>query len=326
MSLRDQDQTVVVIGANGFVGRRVMQHLAACDGLRPIAAARRAAAGDPAVRICDAGDAASVAAAVAGASYAVNCVAGDAATMLAATRNLCAAAKAAGLRRIVHISSMSVYGDATGLVDEARTLDGSGGWYAEAKVACETIVQDFAAAGGQAVILRPGCIHGPRSDQWTGRIGRLLQRRRVGDLGAAGDGVCNLVHVDDVAAAVVAALQRPDAAGEAFNLGDPSPGTWNAYFVRFAQAIGATPVHRVSARWLKMETKALAPLLKIGQIAAGRVGLGPLVPDPLPRSLLSLWQQDIQLDHRKADALLGFPRMPAEAALASAAAWFTTRR
>ncbi len=327
MSITDATQSVVVIGANGFVGRRVVARLSATEGLRPIIAARRPAQGGPDTferRTCDAADAASLTAALAGATFAVNCVAGDGDTMLAATRNLCAAARAAGLRRIVHLSSMAVYGPATGLVDEAQALDPSG-WYAEAKAGCEASIRDFAQAGGDAVILRPGCIHGPQSEQWTGRVGRLLQHRRVGDLGVAGDGICNLVYIDDVAAAIVAALQRPDIAGQAFNLGDRDPGTWNSYFMRFAQAIGATPVRRISPRWLKIETKVLAPFLKIGQVAAGRAGLGRLAIDPLPPSLLALWQQDIQLDHRKADAALGFARTPPDAAIASAAAWFTTR-
>jgi nucleoside-diphosphate-sugar epimerase len=241
--------------------------------------------------------------------------------MLAATRNLCATA---GLRRIVHLSSMAVYGPATGLVDEAHTLDAGGGWYGEAKIACEAMMNSFSAAGGEGVILRPGCIHGPHSEQWTGRIGRLLRHQRIGDLGAAGDGICNLIYIDDVAAAVVAALQQPDIAGQAFNLGDPHPETWNAYFMAFARAIGATPVRRITGRWLKIE-KLLAIPLKIAEIAAGRAGLGRLVPDPVPGSLMGLWRQDIQLDHQKADSYLRFPRTPPAQAIANAAAWFKGR-
>jgi nucleoside-diphosphate-sugar epimerase len=315
-----------VIGASGFVGRRVVEILSTADGLRPIAAARKRGAAQGAEwRLCDATDEASLIAALEGAAYAVNCVAGDAASMVAATRHLCQAARRSGLQRIVHLSSMAVYGRATGLIEESHALDGEGGSYAHAKVACEGLLRDFVRAGGDAVILRPGCIHGARSEQWTGRIGRLLRRHRIGDLGAAGDGLCNLVPVDDVAAAILAAIRKPGLAGEAFNLGDPDPGTWNDYFVRFGRAIGATPVRRVSARWLKLETKALAIPLKLGQIAAARTGLSRFVPDPIPGSLLALWQQDIQLDHRKADSRLGFPRTPPEQALANAAAWFRTR-
>jgi nucleoside-diphosphate-sugar epimerase len=324
LSIDDLARPVLVIGANGFVGRRVVRHLATASGFRPIAAVRRLTSGGTdgvEMRVCDATDPASVAAAIAGCGFAVNCVAGNAETMLAATRNLCAAAQAAGLRRVVHLSSMAVYGQATGLVDEARSLDAGGGWYGQAKFACEALMASFTDAGGEGVILRPGCIHGPQSEQWTGRIGRLLQQGRIGDLGAAGDGLCNLVHVDDVAAAVVAALERPGIAGQAFNLGDPDPGTWNQYFISFARAIGATPVRRISGRWLKAE-KLLAIPLKIGQLVAARAKLGRLAPDPLPGSLMSLWRQDIQLDHRNTDAGLGFPRTPPEQAIAGAATWF----
>jgi nucleoside-diphosphate-sugar epimerase len=271
--------------------------------------------------VCDATDPASVAQAAAGCAYAVNCVAGDAETMLAATRNLCAAP---GLRRIVHLSSMAVYGPATGLVEEAHALDGGGGWYGEAKIACEAMVARFTEAGGEGVILRPGCIHGPNSEQWTTRIGRLLRHHRIGDLGPSGDGVCNLIFIDDVAAAVIAALQQPGAAGQAFNLADPNPGTWNAYFMAFARAIGATPVSRITGRWLKIE-KLLAIPLKIGEIVAARAKMSRLAPDPIPGSLMGLWRQDIHLDHRKADALLAFPRTPPADAIATAAAWFKAK-
>jgi nucleoside-diphosphate-sugar epimerase len=248
----------------------------------------------------------------------VNCVAGDAATLIAATQSICSAA---GARRIVHLSSMAVYGDATGLIEESQALKPGGGWYADAKIACEAL-----AVRAGAVILRPGCIHGPRGESWTGRIGRLLGQRRIGDLGSAGDGICNLVHVDDVASAIVASLVRPDVSGRAFNVGDPRPGTWNEYFTSFALAIGATPVARVAARTLKLDSKLLAPPLKIAQMLASRVGAGRLIPDPLPSSLLSLWRQEIQLDHRNADLGLGFTRMAPDAAIADAASWFVAQR
>ena len=110
-------------------------------------------------------------------------------------------------------------------------------------------------------------------------------------------------------------------AGEAFNLGDPAPDRWNDYFSRFARAIGATPLSRITGRWLKLEKLFAAPL-KLGQMAAQRAGLGRLAPEPLAPGLLALWRQDIALDHRKADALLGFARTPPDLALAAAASWF----
>jgi nucleoside-diphosphate-sugar epimerase len=317
-------QKIVVIGAAGFVGRRVIERLAAAEGIQPVGLARRPApawAAGATWQVGDATDAATLQAALAGADGAVNCVAGDAASLVGSTRALCAAARAAGVRRIVHLSSMAVYGAATGLVTEDHTPDPGGWWYGQAKLESEALVAAFVQHGGEAVILRPGCVHGPRSVQWTWRVARLLRAHRIGDLGAAGDGGCNLVHVADVAEAVLAALYRPGIAGQVFNLGDPDPGTWNSYFVSLGRAIGATPIRRVSARWLAIEGKLLSVPLKVAEIAAGKVGLSRLAPEPLPRSLLRLWRQDIRLDHRRADAGLAFTRMSPEAALADAAAW-----
>lgn len=135
---------VAVIGAQGFVGRRVVQYLKATQDFRPISAARRRSCNDMSEvewRQCDATDPDSMAAALRGCLYAVNCVAGDARTMEVATYNLCQEAGAVGLRRIVHLSSMSVYGPATGLIDETQRLDSSAGWYASAKVASEKLMR-----------------------------------------------------------------------------------------------------------------------------------------------------------------------------------------
>ena len=132
----------------------------------------------------------------------------------------------------------------------------------------------------------------------------------------------NLTFIDDMVQALFAALQKPEARGQAFNVSDPDPGTWNDYFMRLGRAIGAVPVRRVTGRWLKLETKLLAPPLKIAEIAAGRLRLKLPLPEPLPPSLARTWRQDIVLDHQAADRVLGFSRTAPAAAIAAAAEWF----
>jgi nucleoside-diphosphate-sugar epimerase len=317
---------VLVLGAGGFVGRRVVHTLAESGWARPIAGVRRAGtdAGAAATALTvDATDPASVARALAGADFVVNCVGGDARVLAEGARCLFdGAGRVDTLERVVHLSSMAVYGTATGRVGEAAPLRPDGGWYSEAKVRAEESARTYARAGGRVVILRPGCIYGPGSEPWTGRIGRWLRAGRIGDLGAAGDGTSNLVLIDDVVAAVLAALQEPRADGRAFDLADPAAGTWNRYFVRFARAIGSTPVRRISSRRLRLETAILAPLLKIAEIATGRRAAGRLrLPAPIPPSLARLWQQDIQLDSRPAEDLLQVAWTPLDRGLDAAARW-----
>ncbi len=325
---------VIVLGANGFVGGHVLAALAASGWAAPVAVSRhphappraqswprgvRHEAYGPALPVpterlaCDATRAADLLPLLEGADAVVNCTSGSPADALAVARAL---SRAPAACRIVHLSSMAVYGSATGLVRESAALpDGLRG-YAGAKVAAERALSGHPGC----VVLRPGCIFGPGGEQWTLRIARLLRARRLGDLGAAGDGACNLAPLDDVAAAVLAALRRP-VAGAAFNVALPDPASWNAVLVRFATMLGATPVARIPARQLRLEARLALPLHAL-TLALRRVSprAAARMPDALTPSLSALLRQDIILDHRLADARLGFPRTSLDAALAQAAA------
>ena len=319
-------KSVLVLGASGFIGGRVAVALAGEPDLRPVALVRRPSRALPPgieVRQADATDPAALAGALAGIDMAVNCIAGSEGAMVAGTRNLCEAAPAAGVKRIVHLSSMAVYGPVTGTVDETRLLDPSLGAYAAAKVEGERIVAT--ASGIEAVILRPGCVHGAGSPQWTERMGRLLKHHRLGDLGAAGDGICNLTYVDDLVAAILAGLRRDQVIGRAYNVSDPDPKTWNAYLVGLGRAIGAVPVTRISPRWMKVETKLIAPAVTVAQRTLGRAVPSLPLPACVPPSLARTFRQDIVLDHRRASTDLAFPRTPPEQALQAAAGWLRTR-
>jgi nucleoside-diphosphate-sugar epimerase len=268
-------------------------------------------------------DAAAMKRATEGVDAIVNCVAGSAAAIAQGARVLVQAAQHSGRPRLVHLSTMSVYGAQEGEVTEASPRDPSIGWYAKAKCEAEDIVADY---DGGAVILRPGCVWGPGSELWVGRIGRLLRARRLGDLGAAGDGWSNLVAVDDVCAAVIASLRIAATPGvpRVFNLAAPDSPRWNDYFVDLALAIGATPVPRLSARRVKLDAKLLGPPLKILEIAAKKMGVSSLaLPDPLPPGLLGVFERHLHLRSELAQRELGIEWTPYERVLQASAAWFT---
>jgi nucleoside-diphosphate-sugar epimerase len=319
---------ILVLGGSGFVGRAILAGLAAMPGLEPVCAVhRRAPPAGIAARAVDATDAASLRQALAGMSGAVNAVLGSDRTMRRATANLCAAAAGGQLKRLIHISSMAVYGPATGLVDETATLPhaAAGSSYAASKLACEAIVQALIAAGGDAVILRPGIVHGPGGEQWTGRLCRMLRAGRLGQLGRLGEGYCNLTYAADLGAACAAALITPDAAGDIYNISTPHPPRWNAMLADLAQAIGA-PWRPIGQRRLALEA-ALAYPLAAANIAAARAGLpARILPEPISPALQRLMAQQIRLDHRRADWMLRFARTPDQAALATSAAWFLHAR
>jgi nucleoside-diphosphate-sugar epimerase len=318
---------VLVIGATGFVGAAVARAALARHDMQPIGCARRPDSQlNPLVksRICDAADSVALARALEGVTYVVNCVLSNPAVMLATTRNMCDIARRFGVRRIVHLSSMAVYGPASGMVDETMALCPDSA-YGRAKADCEAIIREYVAADGDAVVIRPGCVYGPRGEQWVGRIARWLRAGRLGELGERGDGYCNLTFNDDLANAVIASLTTPDIAGETFNLADAEPGTWNQFFSRLGQTIGI-PARRISGLRLRMETAVLASPLQVAKLVARRIGLPPaFLPEPIPPSLSRLWRQRIRLDSTKAQLLLPFPRTPPQQGLARSADWFRSQ-
>jgi nucleoside-diphosphate-sugar epimerase len=292
---------VAILGADGFIGRAVARALAAAGWatLVPIDAQADAALAD-----LDA---------------VVNCLQGKPRSIAAGARALYSAAGRLGdPPLIVQLSSMSVYGTARGAVGEDAPLLADLGAYCEAQAGAEAL----AAGYPRAVILRPGCEYGPGGEVWSGRIARLLIARRLGDLGSAGDGICNLVYIDDLVAAVLHVLQERSAVGAVFNLAMPDPPSWNEYFVRFGRALGAVPVRRISRRRLAVETRLLAAPLRLGEIAARAAGLGRWAPPAIPPSLLRLCAQEIRLVPERARRELDWTSTPLEAGLARTAAWY----
>jgi 2-alkyl-3-oxoalkanoate reductase len=159
------------------------------------------------------------------------------------------------------------------------------------------------------------------------RFAQYLLARRLGDLGPAGDGYCNLVHVDDVAAAIVRALENPQTDGQVYNLSSSNPPTWNEYLIRYARALRAVPVRRISGRRLKIETKVLAPPLKIAEILARAARLASSVlPPPIPPSLGRLMRQEIRLSTVRAEQGLGMQWQDLEAGLTQTAKWVLESR
>lgn len=283
---------VLVLGAHNFVGRQLAARLGTTDWASCMAAGGSFDARTPA----------DLAAAFAASDAIVNAAQGSPATIRnAADRLFDLAAGAAKPPRIVHVSSMTVYGSAVGDIDESAELRADLGEYSAAQLAAER----RAAAYPNCVVLRPGCEYGPACPDWSERIARLLIARRLGDLGSAGDGYCNLIYLDDLVSAILAALRVPGIEGQAFNLANPEPLTWNDYFMQFAQALGAVPLRRIGRRRLQWETRVLAPPLRIAELIARRLAPPLRTPAVLSPSLARLCRQEIRLDSRKAERLLG---------------------
>lgn len=142
------------------------------------------------------------------------------------TRNLLDAALAAGtLRRFVNVSSFTVYagaGPRARVLDESARLEDRpelrGDAYSFAKVKQEELVADYAQRFGLPhVVVRPGYVYGPGNEAIPGRVG-------LGTFGIflhlGGANTLPLTYVDNCAKAIVLAGLTPGIDGEAFNVVD----------------------------------------------------------------------------------------------------------
>jgi len=137
------------------------------------------------------------------------------------TRNILEEARRAGIARIVYTSSVATLGlpaDGTpGDESTPVTLADMIGDYKRSKFLAEEIAREYAQRGGHLVIVNPSTPVGPGDVKPT-PTGRIIVDAARGRMPAYVDTGLNVVHVDDVAAGHLLALER-GRAGERYVLG-----------------------------------------------------------------------------------------------------------
>ncbi len=166
------------------------------------------------------------------------------------TANLVAAAQAAGARRIVAQSIAFVYAPEGEWVksEDDPVMASAEGEFGEALASTMDLERQVLEAGGmEGLVLRYGFFYGPGSSYRSDGFQAEEVRRRRFPVVGRGDGMFSFVHVDDAAAATVAAVER--GAPGIFNVVDDEPARGRDWIPVYAQAIGAKPPRRVPA-WL----------------------------------------------------------------------------
>lgn len=244
---------VLVTGATGFIGSRLVERLVEGSGARVRAlvtgytrAARIARFPVELVR----GDVTvpeDVVRAMEGCRVAFHCAYGSRGSdaerrrvTVEGTRNVLAAAEEHRAARVVHMSTMVVYGAAVdGPLDESHPRRRSGSGYADAKVDAEELAFAYAGRGLPVTVIQPTAVYGPYAPTWTVRILETMRERRM-ILVDGGEGLSNPVYVDDLVTAMLAAAVAPEAPGEAFLVSGGERVTWARFLRRYEAMLGGT--------------------------------------------------------------------------------------
>ncbi len=164
-----------------------------------------------------------------------------------ATANLLHAARAARVRRFVHISTPSVYFDfrhRLALTEDSPLASRPANFYTATKLAAERLVLAAAVEGVPVIILRPRAVFGPGD---TTIFPRLLRAARQGRLPTVGDGrnVADLTFIDNAVEAVACALDAPPAChGHVFNVTDGQPVVLWEFIRALLEPLGLSTPHR----------------------------------------------------------------------------------
>jgi nucleoside-diphosphate-sugar epimerase len=155
------------------------------------------------------------------------------------TKHVLDAAARGGAARVVHLSSVTVFGFAfPDGVDESYPTEPNGVPYVDTKVASEALVLRAHAAGEvPCAIVRPGDVYGPRSRPWTLLPVEEIARRRF-VLPARGRGIFSPVFIDNLVDGIVLAATHPGGAGGVFTLSDGVGVTTAEFFGHYARMLG----------------------------------------------------------------------------------------
>lgn len=251
---------VLVLGGTGFVGRSLCERLqrAGWTVRVPTRRLRHGQALQPLPTLelaqADVHDEAALRRLLAGCDAVVNLVAilhGSAAAFervhVALPQHLAAAMRASGVRRLVHISALGVG-------------SGAPSNYLRSKTAGEAALQ---AAGLDLTLIRPSVIFGA-DDRFLNVFARLQALAPVVPL-AGSTARFQPVWVEDVAAAVLAALQQRSSIGQVYEAAGPGVYT-------------LAELMRLAGRWSGHQRPVLPLPDALGRLQAGLMALAPGEP------------------------------------------------
>ena len=247
-------QEAFVTGANGFIGSALCRRLLA-DGVAVRALCRTTSKGHS---LADAGaevvagdvqDATAVEISSKGCEVVFHVAAigsGSAPRQyqvnVEGTRNVARAAHKNGAQRLVHVSSIAVYGyNVDGPIDESHPQRPSRyDFYTQSKSIGENAAWDISRRTGlPTVSVRPGFVYGHGSVVWSRAMYDLCRRFPVPQFDG-GHGHAHPIYIDDLVDLLITAATHPDAPGHAFHATpDPAP-TLREYLGYFAAMAGNT--------------------------------------------------------------------------------------
>ena len=160
--------------------------------------------------------------------------------------DLIQAAMDAGVQRIVHTSSITVYGHhLNGIVTEGYPYGAENNPYSRTKIAGEKLISNLVKEyGAPVVVVRPAWVYGPRDIASFSRFVHLVESGK-GFIIGTGKNIVPVVYVRDVVQGLIKAGDAGDqVVGRVYNLADDRHVTQAEYLNTIANALHVPHVSR----------------------------------------------------------------------------------
>ena len=281
---------ILVTGASGFLGCRLVEHLLQGEKMEVRAMAHRPGRASRLARLpveivwCDITDRVQVQNAVDGCDVVVHCAYGatggpgqNRSVTVEGTRIVAEVAAAANVKRFIHVSSIAVhsYSPVQG-VNEESVLQRCRDSYCRDKIDAEkAVLSAIRSSGLNATILRMGNIYGPFSGPWTVRpLAHIVEEKVCLVDGGAHDS--NMVFVDNAVEAILLSMVQNQAVGEVFYITDDKL-SWRELYGAYAQWLGGRPLESMtSAELIDLLRPSIMRSLKTALLELGSVFLMPV--------------------------------------------------
>jgi nucleoside-diphosphate-sugar epimerase len=231
------------------------------------------------------------------------------------TRRLVEAAAAAGVRRVIFLSSIGAVATTAAQPIDDNTPPAPDTPYGQSKLGAEAVVRATCERSGLGyVILRPPMVFGPGMKGNPLRLFRLVDRGIPVPVGSVRN-LRSTMFADNLAAGIVAALELPTSARDTFVVGD-SPAESSAELTRqIANALG--------------RPARLLPVPHAVMRGAGRLGdlLARVVPWPLTSDAVDRLFGSLAVDYSRFSRVTGYsPPVSRGDAMRLTAAWYRGAR
>lgn len=246
-----ENKTFLITGANGFIGSRIIERLSQeyyCHIkalVHSTSRATRIARFDIELIQGDVLDKCLLHKITKDAEYVIHCAFGNTDNVslnrqitVEGTRNISLASLVNKVKRLIHFSTMSVYGYPLPPICDEKTpyTKVVGDFYNNDKITAEKIIQNYIKKGLPAVILQPTIVYGPYASIWTVDP---INKINVNGLFLVqdGQGLTNPLYIDNLIDAVFLALTKGGAIGETFIISDGKSIRWKEFFAFYQSMV-----------------------------------------------------------------------------------------